>query len=109
MRLISTAKQEGRSLTLGINLSGQTLSEEGFLDYVTDLIRQYRLDPRRFCFEITETAAISNLSRVVHFMQALKKGEIFEGPRSLYTSCCSSNDRKPPIPLPMMTPVRSGS
>ena len=56
-----------------INLSGQTLSEEGFLDYVTDLIRQYRLDPRRFCFEITETSVIANLDKARQFMRALRE------------------------------------
>jgi EAL domain-containing protein (putative c-di-GMP-specific phosphodiesterase class I) len=32
-----------------------------------------KLPKGAICFEITETAAISNLSRVVHFMQTLKK------------------------------------
>ncbi len=58
--------------TLAVNLSGTSLSEESFLDYVISELEQYALPEGAVCFEITETAAISNLSRVVRFMQALK-------------------------------------
>jgi len=39
---------------------------------IEELVKQ-KLPEGAICFEITETAAISNLSRVVHFMHALKK------------------------------------
>jgi EAL domain-containing protein (putative c-di-GMP-specific phosphodiesterase class I) len=59
--------------TIAINLSGTSLSEDRFLaDVITELEKQ-KLPPGAICFEITETAAISNLSRVVHFMRTLKK------------------------------------
>ena len=59
--------------TLAINLSGTSLSEDRFLEFVIDELKKAALPQGAICFEITETAAISNLSRVVHFMQALKK------------------------------------
>ena len=59
--------------TLAINLSGTSLSEDRFLDFVISELEKQNLPDGAICFEITETAAISNLSRVVHFMQALKK------------------------------------
>ena len=59
--------------TLAINLSGTSLSEDRFLAFVIDELREANLPRGAICFEITETAAISNLARVVHFMKALKK------------------------------------
>ena len=59
--------------TIAINLSGTSLSEDRFLDYVIDELGKQKLPAGAICFEITETAAISNLARVVHFMQTLKK------------------------------------
>jgi EAL domain-containing protein (putative c-di-GMP-specific phosphodiesterase class I) len=59
--------------TLAINLSGTSLSEDRFLEYVIDELQKHTLPDGAICFEITETAAISNLSRVVHFMNTLKK------------------------------------
>jgi diguanylate cyclase (GGDEF)-like protein/PAS domain S-box-containing protein len=59
--------------TLAINLSGTSLSEDRFLEFVIDELQKQKLPQGAICFEITETAAISNLARVVHFMQALKK------------------------------------
>ena len=59
--------------TLAINLSGTSLSEDRFLEWVIDELKKQKLPKGAICFEITETAAISNLSRVIHFMQALKK------------------------------------
>jgi len=59
--------------TLAINLSGTSLSEDRFLDFVIDELEKQKLPQGAICFEITETAAISNLARVVHFMQTLKK------------------------------------
>ncbi|MDP3087354.1 MAG: EAL domain-containing protein [Methylotenera sp.] len=56
-----------------INLSGQTFSEEGFLEYVVDQIKQHAVDPRRICFEITETAVIANLNKARQFMQTLRE------------------------------------
>ncbi len=59
--------------TLAINLSGTSLSEDRFLEYVTTELKKQDLPHGAICFEITETAAISNLSRVIHFMKTLKK------------------------------------
>lgn len=59
--------------TIAINLSGTSLSEDRFLEFVIDELKKQKLPQGAICFEITETAAISNLARVVHFMQALKK------------------------------------
>ena len=59
--------------TIAINLSGTSLSEDRFLEYVIDELETQKLPADAICFEITETAAISNLSRVIHFMQVLKK------------------------------------
>jgi len=59
--------------TLAINLSGTSLSEDRFLQFVIDELSKQKLPAGAICFEITETAAISNLSRVIHFMQTLKK------------------------------------
>jgi len=59
--------------TIAINLSGTSLSEDRFLDFVISELESQKLPAGAICFEITETAAISNLSRVVHFMQTLKR------------------------------------
>ncbi len=59
--------------TLAINLSGTSLSEDRFLEFVIEELKRQQLPAGAICFEITETAAISNLSRVVHFMQTLKQ------------------------------------
>lgn len=56
-----------------INLSGQSLSQDDFLDYVITQIKQHRVDTKRLCFEITETAVITNLDKARQFMQALRK------------------------------------
>jgi len=58
--------------TLAINLSGTTLNDARFLDFVLDELTAAAVVPGAICFEITETAAISNLDRVISFMRALK-------------------------------------
>jgi diguanylate cyclase (GGDEF)-like protein/PAS domain S-box-containing protein len=57
---------------LAINISSQSLGDEGFLKFVMEQFRATRLSPRRICFEITETAAIANWNRATHFITALR-------------------------------------
>lgn len=56
-----------------INLSGHSLSDEEFLAHVIRELRKARIPPQKICFEITETAAIANLTRARSFIDALKK------------------------------------
>lgn len=56
-----------------INISGQTLSDEQFLDFVIDKIKQFSINPKGICFEITETAVISNLDKAKHFIHTLRR------------------------------------
>ncbi len=60
-------------LFLSINLSGQSLSDSGFLDYVRIEILNSGCSPDHLCFEITETAAIANMSKAIHFISSLKE------------------------------------
>ncbi len=59
--------------TLAINLSGTSLSEDRFLKFVISELERHELPRGAICFEITETAAISSLARVAHFMRTLKR------------------------------------
>ncbi len=55
-----------------INLSGHTVDDEAFADFVIALLHQHQVPPHKLCFEITETAAISNMARVVRFIEKLR-------------------------------------
>ncbi|MGH8612043.1 MAG: EAL domain-containing protein, partial [Gammaproteobacteria bacterium] len=57
---------------IAINLSGQSLGDRQFLDYVEQQVERWSVPLDRICFEITETAAISNLSHARRFLSALK-------------------------------------
>ena len=54
-----------------INLSGQSLADENFLDFVLNEFQEKTVSPEKFCFEITETAAIANLSSATRFINTL--------------------------------------
>lgn len=56
-----------------INLSGQSLTNNGFLAFVLDELRESGVPPTQICFEITETAAIANIDDATEFMSVLKK------------------------------------
>lgn len=55
-----------------VNLSGQTLGDDGFQQEVIALVESSSLPAEKICFEITETAAITNLSSATTFMKRMK-------------------------------------
>ena len=60
------------SARFAINLSGQSLRDEGFLDFVVEQIQASGIVPGILCFELTETATIGNLSDAQAFMRRLQ-------------------------------------
>jgi diguanylate cyclase (GGDEF)-like protein/PAS domain S-box-containing protein len=58
---------------VSINLSGHSLSNSKFLTSLIEQIDEFDIDASRVCFEITETAAISNLNMATSFIARLKQ------------------------------------
>jgi len=61
------------STRLAINVSGQSLGDAGFLDYVTEQLEGSGAGPAQICFEITETSVITDLKHALNFIHALKQ------------------------------------
>ena len=57
---------------MSINLSGPSILDEDLIDIILFEVAKQGLKPASFCFEITETAAIQNLSYASRFMGKLK-------------------------------------
>jgi diguanylate cyclase (GGDEF)-like protein len=55
-----------------INLSGGSIGDERLLDFVREQLRNFDVPPDTICFEITETAAIANLDKAIHFIQEMR-------------------------------------
>jgi diguanylate cyclase (GGDEF)-like protein/PAS domain S-box-containing protein len=56
-----------------INLSGSSLAQHGFLDFIIGQLVESGIDGGKICFEITETAAIANLNTATRFIATLKQ------------------------------------
>lgn len=56
-----------------INLSGTSLNDDSLLSYIRDQFNKYAIPPSSVCFEITETAAVSNLSNAMIVISELKE------------------------------------
>ena len=54
-----------------INLSGISITDSSFATYICDKLQQYDIPPEIICFEITETAAITNLVKATRFLDDL--------------------------------------
>ena len=58
---------------LAINLSGESVNDISLLDFILREKTKYNISLSNVCFEITETVAISNLSKATVFINELKK------------------------------------
>ena len=56
-----------------VNLSGLSMSDESMLDFITDMFDQHQIPTNKICFEITETAAIGNLTYATTFINHLRE------------------------------------
>ncbi len=72
IELLEACLARGRRLPLvAVNLSGTSINDEDFLEYVVSRLRDERV-AQALCFEITETAAVASLSKATYFMRELK-------------------------------------
>lgn len=59
--------------TLNVNLSGASLSDDGFMLELETLLKANRQHASKICFEVTETCAVSNLHYAADFMREMKR------------------------------------
>jgi EAL domain-containing protein (putative c-di-GMP-specific phosphodiesterase class I) len=59
----------GRSC--GINLSAQTLADDDFLEFVVDALDHTGVAPDKICFEVRESAVVSQIDQAQRFINVL--------------------------------------
>lgn len=65
-------KEPGCSSMYTINLSGASINDDSFVDFLDQQFTLYSVPPQVICFEITETLAITNLSKAGNLIRQLK-------------------------------------
>ncbi len=71
--LLALQNPHGPETRLDVNVSGRAFSDPGLLDLISDELMRTGVDPSRFGIEITETAAVEDVSRARTFVEALKR------------------------------------
>lgn len=57
---------------LAINLSGASVTDDSFMEYLLEQISEFGVGTSKLCFEITETGTISNLVKASDFVRAFR-------------------------------------
>jgi diguanylate cyclase (GGDEF)-like protein/PAS domain S-box-containing protein len=57
---------------LSVNISGRSLGDQPLLETIQQRLRSIRIDPARLIFEVTETAAVANITQAQTFAQHLR-------------------------------------
>jgi diguanylate cyclase (GGDEF)-like protein/PAS domain S-box-containing protein len=55
-----------------VNLSGASINDDQFIDFLHQQFARYQVPAQLLCFEITETVAIANLTKAAQFIRELK-------------------------------------
>src|SRR5690606_22311410 len=63
---------EAAHVSFAINLSGQTLGDDGILNFIEQELDASGIAPATLSFEVTESAAVSNRARAQAFIDALR-------------------------------------
>lgn len=71
--LLLIQEVEDCNLNVFINISGQSICDEDFVEFLLTRLDESDVDPSRLTFEITETATVANFSIATKFISALKK------------------------------------
>lgn len=69
---LSDNHRTGPMAVCAINLSGTSIGDDAFLEYLRQQFQIYAIPPELICFEITETSAIANLGSAIRFINELK-------------------------------------
>ena len=73
-RVLAERRASGEALgTYAINVSGASIGDDQFLDYVRENFARFRIPHAAICFEITETTAVTSLSKAAEFIGALRE------------------------------------
>ncbi len=57
---------------LAINLSGNSVTDDGFMEFLFEAISEYGIGTSKICFEITETGTINNMVKATDFVNQFK-------------------------------------
>ena len=62
-----------RECLYAINISGVSINDDQFIDFVQEQFALHQIPPKTICFEITETVAIANLGKAANFIHSLRE------------------------------------
>jgi diguanylate cyclase (GGDEF)-like protein/PAS domain S-box-containing protein len=73
IRQIEGQAQLGKRLELEVNLSGSSITDAGVLEHIEAELAASSIDPSCLIFEVTETAAITNIERARRFATRIEE------------------------------------
>ena len=70
---IQSQKHQDPALKIAVNISGQSIQKEHFIEKMIAAIEESQISPDNLLFEITESTAIADLETVNKYIQQLRK------------------------------------
>ncbi len=73
MQLTQMQRAQGLDRIYSVNLSGSSIADSSFCDFLLSALDEFDVPGRHLCFEITETAAISNLVNATRLIRSVSE------------------------------------
>jgi len=71
-QLLEWDKNNEFNLIVSINISMKQLAHNDFIDMVVEILSEYKINPKRLEFEITETVLMNDVNRIIDKINKLK-------------------------------------
>lgn len=72
IRILEQIKRHGQQIHLSVNLSGQSINEDDFHQFLNNVLNKYDIDPGCLTLEITETATVANFTKATRLISEMK-------------------------------------